>query len=340
MPATQDASPPPPPYPPRILAGPEAIAAAVRELADANPVAFPTETVYGLGADAFSPHAVARVFALKARPANNPLIVHVSGPEMARRVVDRWTDDADRLAKAFWPGPLTLVLAKASDLPDAVTAGGPTVGVRCPDHPLALALIEAAAMPLVGPSANPSGRLSPTTADHVADAFPDADLLVIDGGACRAGIESTVLDLTGPTPRILRPGVIGPEAIAAALGRELDTSPTRHDADSPALSPGLLGAHYQPRTPVRLTTTPSDEHLRPDDALIAWSLADHPGGGPLLPIPSQPASYAAALYARLHQADRLSAFAIVVECPPEADNPADRAVRDAVMERLARAAAP
>lgn len=330
---------------PRILAGPEAIAAAGRELIDGRPVAFPTETVYGLGADATNPDAVARVYALKNRPQANPLIVHVSGPAMARRVVADWTPDADRLADAFWPGPLTLVLPRARDLPPAVTAQGPAVAVRCPDHPVALALIEATGIPLVGPSANPSGRLSPTTADHVADAFPGADLLIIDGGACRAGIESTVLDLTTEPPRVLRPGMIGAEAIAEALGRPVDYAPPEDpphpdagNAPAPA-SPGLLGPHYQPRTPVRLVESLAGEPMRPDEALIAWSVTAHPAGGPFMPIPADAPAYAAALYARLHEADRAAAFAIVVETPPEAETHAHRAIRRAVLERLNRAAA-
>lgn len=326
---------------PRVFTGPEAIAAGVRELAAGGLVAFPTETVYGLGADAFNPDAVARVFELKGRPPGNPLIVHVSGTEMARRVVASWTEDADRLARAFWPGPLTIVLPKAAGVPDAVTAGGPTVGVRCPDHPVALALIEAAGTPVVGPSANPSGRLSPTTADHVAAAFPE--LLVIDGGVCRAGIESTVIDLAAAPPRVLRPGVIGVNALSEALGREVLGPASEHggagDAGAaPAASPGLIGPHYQPATPVRLVDDASAELLRPDEALVAWSVGEHPAGGPFLAIPRDLPGYAAALYARLHEADRLDAFSIVVERPPEPDGPAGAAVREAVMERLGRTA--
>lgn len=329
--------------PARILAGPEAIAAGVRELTAGGAVAFPTETVYGLGANAFDADAVGRVFSLKGRPASNPLIVHVSGAEMARRVVAEWTPDAERLAQAFWPGPLTMVLPKAPGLPSLVTAGGPTVGVRCPDHPVALALIEASGLALVGPSANPSGRLSPTTADHVADGFPDTDLLVIDGGACRAGIESTVVDLTQDPPRVLRPGVIGADALGGVLGRLVlgpDTGGTGGggQGSGPVASPGLLGAHYQPRTPVRLVDDAGGADLRADEVLVAWSVGSHPAGGALVGIPGRAGAYAAALYARLHEADRLRAFGIVVECPSEADNAAEAAVRDAVMERLRRAA--
>jgi L-threonylcarbamoyladenylate synthase len=324
--------------PARILAGPEAIAAGVRELTAGGAVAFPTETVYGLGANAFDADAVGRVFALKGRPASNPLIVHVSGPEMARRVVADWTPDAERLARAFWPGPLTMVLPKAPGLPGLVTAGGPTVGVRCPDHPVALALIEASGLALVGPSANPSGRLSPTTADHVADGFPEVDLLVIDGGACRAGIESTVVDLTQEPARVLRPGVIGADAVAGVLGRPVLGPEGGKPGPGPVASPGLLGAHYQPRTPVRLVDDAGSADVRSDEVLVAWSVDAHPAGGALVGIPGRAGAYAAALYARLHEADRLRAFGIVLECPGEADNAAEAAVRGAVMERVRRAA--
>lgn len=329
---------------PRVLSGPEAIAEGVRSVLAGSLVAFPTETVYGLGADAFRADAVEAVFRLKGRPSANPLIVHVSGPEMARRVVAHWPAEAERLAGAFWPGPLTLVLPRSSGLPDAVTASGPTVGVRCPDHPVALALIEASGTPLVGPSANPSGRISPTTADHVAAGFAETGLLIIDGGACRAGIESTVLDLTTTPARVLRLGVIGAEAIARVMGRPVavgtDPASTGHTGSTaPVASPGLLGPHYQPRTPVRLARSLSDESPTASDALIAWSLTVHPAGGVLLRIPADPAGYAAAIYAKLHQADLMDADRILVELPVRPENPDDAAVHDAVLERLRRASA-
>lgn len=322
---------------PRILSGPEAIAAGVRELAVGGLVAFPTETVYGLGADAFDAEAVAKVFAFKGRPPGNPLIVHVSGVEMARRVVAGWSDDADALARAFWPGPLTLVLHGSARLPEAVKAGGATVGVRCPDHPMALALIEASGLALVGPSANPSGRVSPTTAEHVATAFPGRDLLIIDGGACRAGIESTVLDLTADPPRVLRAGMIGAEAIGAAIGRSVSGDAHGHAADGerPVASPGLLGPHYQPRTPVTLVADPG--LATPGSVLIAWSVGTHPAGGVCLPIPADPPGYAAALYARLHEADGVGGTRILVERPVRPDKAELLGVFRAIEERLIRA---
>ena len=175
------------------------IAAAAQRLREGRLVAFPTETVYGLGADALSEPAVARVFAAKGRPSHNPLIVHVSSIEMAQRVVKEWTREADALARAFWPGPLTLVLEKAACVPGSVTGNGPNVAVRWPRHPVAAALIESFGGPIVGPSANPSGFVSPTTAWHVHQAFAGMDVLVLDGGPCEVGIESTVVSLVGGT---------------------------------------------------------------------------------------------------------------------------------------------
>ncbi len=322
---------------PRLLTGPEAIAEGVRSLAAGQLVAFPTETVYGLGADARSPEAVARVFGLKGRPSNNPLIVHVSGAEMARAVTASWPTAAQTLADAFWPGPLTLVLPKSADIPPSVTASGPTVAVRCPDHPVALALIEAFGGPIVGPSANPSGMLSPTTAEHVITGFPQTDLPVIDGGACRAGIESTVVDLTATPPRILRPGIIGAPAIARVLGGPVQQMQPLADPGSTPSGPGLLGPHYQPRTPVRLVDSPAG--ALQTDALVTWSRDHHPSGGPSFPVPPNPEGFAAALYAVLHAADRSGSARILVEIPPEPADTDARAVREAILERLARAAA-
>ena len=316
---------------PCILEGPEAIAQGVRALNAGQPVAFPTETVYGLAADAANPAAVERVFTLKARPAQNPLIVHVAGTDMARAVTASWPDAAQRLADRHWPGPLTLVLPKADSVPDIVTAQGPTVAVRCPDHPIALALIEAFGRPIVGPSANPSGRVSPTTADHVAAGFPDADLLIIDGGPCRAGIESTVLDLTTDPPTILRPGILGPHALADTLGTPVHTAAPTTQAT--ARSPGLLGPHYQPRTPVRLTQTPPATPP-PGIILIAHSTGK---SATVIAIPADLTGYAAALYAALHAADATASDTILVETPPAPKNPGETHLHDAIMERLRRA---
>src|SRR5262245_2786343 len=215
-------------------------------------VAFPTETVYGLGGNALDPAAVARVFDAKGRPARNPLIVHVADAGRVPDVAADFPDAARRLAERFWPGPLTLVLPRRDDLPAAVTAGGPTVAVRVPAHPVALDLLRAAGVPVAAPSANRSGELSPTTAEHVRRSLGDRVDLILDAGPTGRGIESTVLDVTGPRPRLLRPGPIPPGVLEAILG-PIERSRVRESGSGPALpSPGQLSRHYAPRTPVEL----------------------------------------------------------------------------------------
>ncbi|MEZ6242195.1 MAG: L-threonylcarbamoyladenylate synthase [Phycisphaerales bacterium] len=327
------------------VADPERIERCAERIRAGGLVAFPTETVYGLGADAFNEDAVRRVFELKGRPAGNPLIVHVDGAEMAGRVVREWTDEAQRLADVFWPGPLTLVLEKGERVPSVVTGGGATVGVRCPDHPLTLALISACGTPLVGPSANPSGRVSPTTADHVREAFEASDVLTLDGGACRAGIESTVLDLTTTPARVLRLGVIGAERIQAALGREVVVEAHSRGGDAPARSPGLLGPHYAPSAPVRLISTRDelDRMVRGlGGGVIALVIEGSGLGGRgvrTIEMPSDPGGYAARLYAALREADAGKPPMIAVQRPPSGgETPEARAIWAAVLERLTRAA--
>jgi len=319
-----------------ILEGPIAIARGVEQLAKGQLVAFPTETVYGLGADALDPAAVDRVFALKGRPSTNPLIVHVSGIEMAKTLVEDWTPAADTIAKAYWPGPMTIVLPKAACIPGNVSSDGPTVAIRCPAHPCALALIEAFGKPIVGPSANPSGRISPTTPEHVGDGFPNADLVVIDGGHCRAGIESTVLDLSTDPIRVLRPGIIGVHAIRETLAQPVECD-TIADASEPARSPGTIGAHYQPRTPTSLVKSDQLSSAKPTTVLIAWSIDAHPSGGELIAMPSALSAYASAIYRSMHDADKAGANALWIEQPPQATTPEDIAIRGAIMERLRRA---
>lgn len=318
---------------------------AVSRLREGGLVAFPTETVYGLGADALNPDAVARVFAAKGRPAENPMIVHVTDGAMARRVVSDWPEAAERLGERFWPGPLTLVLPKAARVPPAVTAGGPTVAVRVPDHPLALALIEAFGGPIVGPSANPAGYVSPTCAEHVRRHFDEASVLVLDGGPCRAGIESTVLDLTRTPPAILRRGVVDPEALAAIMG-QAPAAPEQAGGPGagagPVASPGVLGSHYQPRAPLILVT---------DIADLSRLIAEVGGKVVLLSPPGRPvrvspphesvampglaSGYARKLYAALREADEGEPTRIIVVMPALTDSPIWEAVRD----RLRRAAA-
>src|SRR5438128_2586209 len=197
---------------------PAAIARAAAILRQGRLVAFPTETVYGLGANALDAAAVARVFEVKGRPPTNPLIVHVAGADQIAQVAADWPDVAARLAERFWPGPLTLVLPKRRELPDIVTAGGPTVAVRVPAHPVAQALLKEAGVPVAAPSANRSTGLSPTTAAHVLRGLADRIDLILDGGPTSGGIESTVLDVTTSPPRLLRPGLVTPAAIEAIVG--------------------------------------------------------------------------------------------------------------------------
>ncbi|MBX3407749.1 MAG: threonylcarbamoyl-AMP synthase [Phycisphaeraceae bacterium] len=306
-------------------------------------VAFPTETVYGLGADAFNEGAVRAVFEIKGRPPINPLIVHVSGPEMARRVVADWPDRADALAREFWPGPLTIVLPRASArsrLPAIITAGGPNVAVRCPDHPVALALLFEFGGPLVGPSANPSGTVSPTTAAHVRAGFPGPEVFVLDGGACRGGIESTVLSLAGDVPRILRPGLVSAVEIERVLGERVELGGEVAGAtDAPMESPGLLARHYAPRTPARLFESREWPDVLEEEGggravVILIGHREVPAPHVLLAMPMRAEDYAARLYASLREADAAGAERILIERPPE-----DSALWEAIADRLLRATA-
>ncbi len=327
-----------------VMSGPEEIAVAVSRLRSGGMVAFPTETVYGLGAPALDAAAVDRVFALKGRPANNPLIVHVSGIEMARRVVASWPRDAETLARAFWPGPLTLVLPKAPSVPPVVTAGGPNVAVRCPDHPLTLALLEVLGEPLVGPSANLSGRVSPTAAAHVAESFTPAQVFVLDGGPCRRGIESTVVTLAEPVPRVLRPGVIGAKEITDVLGHEVrgfdgaELPPASPAA--PLESPGRLESHYAPLAPAVLVDRAGLESLlrsaRGRVAVLAHEPLDIRPPHTLERMPTDASAYAAAIYAALRRADAGSPDVIAV-LRPALTGGVDAPVWEAVLDRLRRA---
>lgn len=296
-------------------------------------VAFPTETVYGLGADALNPLAVARVFATKGRPSHNPLIVHVASVEMAQSLAREWPREADTLARAIWPGPLTIVVPKAHLIPDSVTARGSTVALRRPAHPLAQALLDAFAGPLVGPSANKSGRVSPTSAAHVRAEFGDA-VPVLDGGPCTVGLESTVVAFDNGVPRILRPGAISAAQIARALAIDpasvcFGPKSTAHGTAASTLqSPGLLASHYAPRTPLIIVD-------RAD-------LADASDITTLLP--NNAPECARDLYAMLRHADQQAqstgARRIAVVVPLDALANDRHPLWDAILDRLRRAAAP
>ncbi len=312
----------------------EAIGRAASLLRAGELVVFPTETVYGLGAMAHDAKAVRAVFERKGRPASNPLIVHVADEAMAMTVAADWPAEASKLAEAFWPGPLTLVLPARADLPSEVTAGGPTVAVRCPDHAVALELLRAVGGPLVAPSANPSGYVSPTLAAHAAGHF--SDLMVLDGGACRVGIESTVLRLD--PLEILRPGAIGPEQIEAVLGRR----PTfaERSAKGSEASPGRLGPHYQPKAravmvegPVALAALLGHAETGPCVVLAQRAVNIKPPHQ-LIEMPTVAAEYAARLYAALRAADAMEPELIVVLQPDGSD---DAGLWSAIAERLSRA---
>lgn len=322
-----------------MLAGPEQLAAAVARLRAGGLVAFPTETVYGLGADALSEAAVRRVFEAKGRPSNNPLIVHVSGAAMARGVVDEWPAEAELLAAAFWPGPLSMVLPKAARVPDVVTGGGPGVAVRCPDHPTALALLEAFGGPLVGPSANPSGRVSPTTAAHVRASFDESQVMVLDGGPCRGGIESTVVKL-GERARVLRPGLVSAGEVARVIGRPVEGPPA--ETTGVVEGPGMLASHYAPATPVRLCGAGDVGGVLASGGVavvVSHEDVEVPPPHRLITMPAEPLAYARRLYAVLREADSVGAERIVVVRPRAEGSEAERSAWGAVLDRLGRAAA-
>ncbi len=315
-----------------MTAGPEEIAEGVRRLGESRLVAFPTETVYGLGADARSKAAVRRVFDAKGRPSNNPLIVHVSGEAMARRVSGGWPGTAATLAARFWPGPLSIIVPRGDEIPDQVTAGGSTMAVRCPAHPITLALIEAFGGPIVGPSANLSGGVSPTTAAHVREAFTEDEVFVLDGGACSGGIESTVVSVLGDRARVLRPGLITPGMIAAALGPgSVEASAWEH-ASGTLESPGLLSVHYAPKARAILVE-PRDWHRCVGTGVTVSSRA-----GSTIVMPGDAEGYASRLYAALREADAMKPAVILIENPAAGD--AAGGLWTAILDRLTRATTP
>jgi L-threonylcarbamoyladenylate synthase len=313
----------------------DAIARAARILQAGGLVAFPTETVYGLGANALDVAAVAKIFAAKGRPATNPIIVHVADIDDARPLVSAWPDIAQKLAERFWPGPLTLVLPKHQGVPELVTAGGPTVAVRVPAHPVALTLLRACRLPLAAPSANRSTELSPTRAEHVLRGLSAAIDLLLDAGPTTGGLESTVLDLTADPPRQLRPGLVTVAELEALIG-PIDQTASANE-EEPLRSPGQMQRHYAPRTPLEVTRDSRCrvEELRRQGLRVGWLTHIDQGEMPAvwrLLLPDDAVSYAALLYAALHDLDGAGLDRIVVETPPAGDEWL------AIHDRLRRAA--
>ncbi len=307
-------------------------------------VAVPTETVYGLAANAWNAQAVEHIFRVKDRPGHNPIIVHVADVAMARQCVSTWPEAADRLAAAFWPGPLTLVMPRSELVPDNVTAGGATVGVRWPNHPFIQALIRECGFPLAAPSANPSTQVSPTTAAHVQRSLGRKIPLIVDGGPAQIGIESTVLDLTVHPPRLLRPGMIHAESLLATLeDAGLQTALGGGSAPGETLrSPGQLPKHYAPRARLVIWSWLDETELRGKIEANGWALAQvhviaHTriplglGAGRVSIIPHDAAAFARAIYAELHRGDADGAQFIVVEAVPSGTE------WQAIRDRLARA---
>lgn len=305
-------------------------------------VAFPTETVYGLGANALDPQAVGRIYAAKGRPGWNPLIVHVADRAAAERLVLAWPESADRLAERWWPGPLTLVLPRRPEVPDAVTAGLDTVALRVPSHPIALALLRASGLALAAPSANRSGEVSPTTAPHVAASLGDRIPLILDAGPCEVGIESTVLDLSATAPVLLRPGAVTREEIESVIGPVGGPAATGSE-DTARRSPGMLQRHYSPAAPLVLYDAAEDisraalvTRCRAADGRVAALVRDSRPAGvdQVVVMPDAPDAYARELYATLHRLDSSGIALILAERPPAGH------AWDAIRDRLTRAASP
>ena len=312
------------------------ISTAVQRLRQGKLVCFPTETVYGLGADAGNAQAVARIFALKGRPSNHPLIVHLADSAQLTHWARNVPAAAWDLAAAFWPGPLTLILEKAPWVPPAVTGGQQTIGLRIPAHPLALELLRQFGGGLAAPSANRFGQVSPTTAAHVLAEFGAEAPMILDGGPCRVGVESTILNLVGGDTVLLRPGRITPSALAAVLGRV----PRNHQAGDQVRAPGLLVSHYAPRTPLQLC--PAEElvgfcnrHPQLRMALLCGRVtapSNLPEQASLIAMPDNPADYGQGLYATLRELDGQGYDLILVANPPTEEP------WQAIHNRLSRAA--
>lgn len=320
----------------------KAVGAATELLKRGEVVALPTETVYGLAANALDAEAVAKIFEVKGRPSFNPIIVHIANWEQARECVTEWPPAANLVARKFWPGPLTVVLPKSGLIPFNVAAGGDTVGIRWPSHPFMQAVIQACGFPLAAPSANLANQISPTTAEHVLAQLGGKIPLVVDAGPAAVGIESTVLDLSGGTPHVLRPGMISATEIMSLL--QIVQAQNAPLAGERLKSPGQLPRHYAPRARVVILKWCNEQDLREQAErfgrpmnevhIIAHEVIPHDlQFGRVSIVPQDPEAYARALYSELHEADRRGARLILVEATP--DDPAWDGIRD----RLRRASA-
>ena len=322
-----------------------AVQRAAERLRAGEVVALPTETVYGLAANALDENAVAKIFEIKGRPAHNPIIIHVAGNEMAADCVEYFPALALKFSHAFWPGPLTLVLPRAQKIPGNVTAGGATVGVRWPSHPFMQAVIRACGFPLAAPSANLSNQISPTNANHVRAQLDGKISLIVDGGQSQVGIESTVLDLTISPPRVLRPGMIHAESLAAVAAEfRIQNSEFKIKAEEKLRSPGMLAKHYSPKAKLVILNWSDESELASQLSTFNFQpstthLIAHtkiPGGFPaenVSVIPHDAEAFARALYGELHRCDAAGAALIVVEAPPETPE------WSGIADRLRRAAA-
>ncbi len=309
---------------------------AVTALRAGELVAFPTETVYGLGADAENAAAVRRIFEIKRRPREHPLIVHIAAADQLGHWAANVPDAARRLAELFWPGPLTLIVRRSGRVSDVVTGGLDTIGLRVPNHATALAMLRSFGGGVAAPSANRFGRVSPTTADHVREDLGDDVAVILDGGACSVGLESTIVDLSSGEPAILRPGGVTREQLEAALGR-----PVPQRSGGPVRSPGQHASHYAPRAQViivaesELGDRAAEQRSRGARTVVLCSRqVALPSGIERLPLPESLGDVAQTLYATLREVDRRGCDVALVVLPPEAGLGA------AISDRLRRAAGP
>ncbi len=323
---------------PRILEPTEkAIAEVVQVLKSGSIVGLPTETVYGLAANTFCVQALQRVYELKGRPTNNPLIAHVLSVDQARSLTRDWDDLCETLTAQFWPGPLTIIVNKLAEIPAEATAGLSTIAIRAPDHAVCRRVLEQFGGPLSAPSANRSGFISPTSAGHVAEDFSDVpgakNLLIVDGGPCSLGIESTVLDLSQATPRILRPGSISAEQLREVIG---DVGEFRIESQN--ASPGTSMRHYAPRTPTELVSTKDlSQRLKKEEegcVVLGFARSEVPPPHYFITMPEEAEQYAAALYEALRRADDMGGKRILIVQPPKLMSPDPW---NAIRDRLRRA---